>query len=312
MIGSSKDHPILRMIVSAVDGADHDRLQTALLDIARQRHGINIDIQQREGLCSLEGRTESDLYSVCDRLRDEYQIAINVGALKAVFLETIRNQAEAEGKYIRQAGGVGNYGRCRLRVEPNDPSKGYEFISDIRNGLVPNEYVKAVEQGVLSGMELGILAGLPVVDLKVTLYDGSYHETDSNEMAFKFAGSIAFKEAARKASPVLLEPVMAVAIDVPEELTAAIRAEIQNRRGRVENMQIADGFSEIRAIVPLSELLASSSMGLAECPMEFAGYEVVRDNGSSTDDSSEVAANKPNHPRPRTGFDSVTPEPEDE
>jgi elongation factor G len=161
-------------------------------------------------------------------------------------------------------------------------------------------------------MELGILEGFPVVDVKVTLYDGSYHEADSNEMAFKFAGATAFKEAAKKASPVLLEPMMAVEIEVPEELTAAIRSEIQTHRGRVENKLAANGFSEIKAVVPLSELLASSSIGLTEFPMEFAGYEAVRDNGSSDENGLGVTANKPNDPRPGSRSAMAQRPPEEE
>jgi elongation factor G len=298
MSGSSKGHPIFHLVVSAADGADDKRLQTALVEIAGQDPSVGINTQPQERLYSLEGRAESDLESVCDRLRDEYQLGINVGALKAVFLETIRKHAEAEGKYIRQTGGMGNYGHCKLRIDPSNPGKGYEFINDIRGGAVPNKYIKSIEKGVLGAMEMGILAGFPVVDVKVTLCDGSYHEGDSNEMAFKFAGSIAFKEAARKASPVVLELVMAVEIEVPEELTSAIRSEIQTHRGRVENRLTANGFSEIKAVVPLSELLASSSRGLAEFPMEFAGYEAVRDNGSSDENGSGVTANRPNDPRP--------------
>jgi elongation factor G len=312
MSGSSKDHAIMHLVISAADGADDERLQRALVGIAGQDTSVSVKTQPQERLYSLEGRTESDLESACYRLRDEYQLAINVGTLKPVFLETIRRQAEAEGKYIRQTGGMGNYGHCRLRIEPSDPGVGYEFVSDIRDGAVPNEYVKSIEQGVLAAMNQGILAGFPVVDVKATLYDGSYHEADSNEMAFKSAGSIAFKEAAKKANLVVLEPMMTLEIEIPEVLTAAIRSEIQTHRGSFENELTANGFSEIRAVVPLSELLASNSRGLAEFPMEFAGYEAVRDNGSSTDNSSGVTANKPNYPRPRTRFETATPEPGDE
>ena len=130
----------------------------------------------------------------CDRLRDDYHCAINVSPIKAVLLETIRKQTEAEGKYIRQTGGSGNYGHCRLRIEPNQPGKGYEFINDIKSGVVPKEYIKPIDQGIQGAMEVGILSGFPVADVKVTLFDGSYHDVDSNEMAFKFAGSMAFKE----------------------------------------------------------------------------------------------------------------------
>jgi elongation factor G len=165
-------------------------------------------------------------------------------------------------------------------VEPNAPGKGYEFINDIKGGVVPLEYIEPIDQGVQGALELGILAGFPIVDVKVTLYDGSYHEVDSNEMAFKFAGSIAFKEAARRASPVLLEPVMAVEVTVPEEQMGTIIGDINSRRGRIEGMEHLAGSQVIKAIVPLSELLSSRSRrGLAEYPMEFAGYVEVPHTG---------------------------------
>ena len=176
-------------------------------------------------------------------------------ASPVAFRETIRKAAEAEGKYIRQTGGSGNYGHCWLRVEPNAPGEGYEFINEIKGGVVPKEYIKPIDQGVQGAMELGILAGFPMVDVKVTLFDGSYHEVDSNEMAFKFAGSIAFKEAARKAHPVLLEPVMAVEVTVPEEFMGVIIGDINSRRGRIEGMEHAGGSQVIKAMVPVAELL---------------------------------------------------------
>jgi elongation factor G len=296
MSESSKGRPILRLVVSAVNASDDTQLQAALSQIAGQNISVNVNAQPQDGYYSLEGTTESDLDSICDRLRDEYHIAINVGPPTAILLETVRKQAEAEGKYIRQTGGSGNYGHCRIRIEPDEPGKGYEFINDIKGGSIPNEYIASIDQGIQAAMKQGVLAGFPVVDVRVTLYDGSYHETDSNPMAFTFAGSIAFKKAAKKASPVLLEPVMAIEIEVPEELAAAIRHDIDAHRGRIESNVTANGFSEIKAVVPLSELLVSAT-GIAVCQMDFAGYEAVRDSGSEDENESGVTANKPNHPR---------------
>ena len=311
MSESSKDRPILRLVVSPVNSADHAHLQAALVEIAGQNTSVNINAQPQEGQYRFEAATEFDLDSICDRLRAEYHLAIDVGPPTAILLETFRKRAEAEGKYIRQTGGSGNYGHCWLRVEPNESGKGYEFIDDIKAGVVPKEYIKPIDQGIQGAMGLGILAGFPVVDVKVTLFDGSYHEVDSNEMAFKFAGSIAFKEAAKKASPVLLEPMMAIEIDVPEELATATRREVYAHRGRIESNVTASGFSEIKAVVPLSELLVSSS-GIAVCPREFAGYEVVRDRGSSDEDASGVTANKPNSPRPNRRSEMARLDPEDD
>jgi elongation factor G len=230
---------------------------------------------------AIEPKTKADQEKMgvaLARLADE-DPTFKVGEPKVAFRETIRKKAEAEGKYIRQTGGSGNYGHCKLRIEPNEPGKGYEFINEIKSGSVPREYIKPIDQGVQGAIELGILAGYPMVDIKVTLYDGSYHEVDSNEMAFKIAGSIAFKEAARKASPVLLEPVMAVEVTVPEEFMGVIIGDINSRRGRIEGMEHIGGSQVIKAIVPLKEMfgyvndIRSSTQGRASYSMQFARYE---------------------------------------
>ena len=310
MRGSSTIHPMY-LTLSAVDVADDERLRAALAQIGGETLGVTIKADP-ESAYTISADGQLCLESICDRLRSEYHCAINVSQIKAVLLETIRIQTEAEGKYIRQTGGGGNYGHCKLRIEPNEPGKGYEFVNDLKGDVVPIEYVKPIDQGVQGALELGILAGFPIVDVKVTLCDGSHHEVDSNAMAFKFAGSIAFKEAARKARPVLLEPVMAIEIDVPEERGAAIRREVHGHRGRIERQRIVDGFSEIAAIVPLSELLDLASTGLAQFPMEFAGYEAVSDHGPSTDNGIGVTANKPNYPGPRRRSNTAPIEHEDD
>ena len=187
--------------------------------------------------------------------------------------------SRSRGQYIRQTGGSGNYGHCWLRVEPNEPGKGYEFINEIKGGVVPKEYIKPIDMGVRGAMEGGILAGFPMVDVKVALFDGSYHEVDSNENAFKIAGSVAFKEAAHKAKPVLLEPVMAVEVTVPEEFMGVIIGDINSRRGRIEGMEHAAGSQVIKAMVPLKEMfgyvneIRSSTQGRASYSMQFARYE---------------------------------------
>lgn len=299
------------LTVSASNSADGERLRAALDEIAAIEPEIGITAQPGN-VYNLLGNSKSQLESICDRICDNYRCGINVTSIKAAFLETIRSQAEAEGKYIRQTGGQGNYAHCMIRIEPNDPANGYQFTSDIKTGAVPQQYVKPIDDGIQEAMKRGILGGFPMVDLKATLYDGSYHDVDSNETAFKFAGSIALTEAAKKASPVLLEPVMALEIDVPEELTGATRREIRLHRGRIESEEPINGFCEIKAIVPLTELLTSASLGSAEIPMEFAGYEAVSDDGSSPDRDSGVTANKPNPARPRGRFDAASPQLEDE
>jgi len=311
MSESSKDRPILRLAVSAMNAADDSHLQAALLQIAGQNTSVSVNAQPQEGHYSLEAMTESALDSVCDRLRDEYRLAINVGPPTAILLETVRKEAEAEGKYIRQTGGSGNYGHCKLRIEPAEPGKGYQFINDTRAGSVPSEYIEFIDQGIRAAMKQGVLAGYPMVGVRVTLYEGSYHETDSNPVAFTLAGSIAFKEAAKKANPVLLEPMMAIEIEVPEKLAAATRHEVYAHRGRIESSVTANGFGEIKAVVPLSELLVSAS-GIAMCPTAFAGYEAIRDSGSSDENGSGVTANKPDGPRPGRRSEMARPDSEDE
>ena len=285
------------LTLSATDIADDERLRAALAGIGGEGPGVSINAQP-EKTCTLSGNSKSHLESICDRLRGEYHCAVDVSPIKAVLLETIRKESEAEGKYIRQIGGSGNYGHCKLRIEPNQPGKGYEFINNIKGGVVPKEYFKPIDEGIQGAMEQGILFGFPIVDVRVTLYAGSSHEVDSNEMAFRFAGSMAFKDAARRACPIVIEPVMAVEIGVPEKLGPTIRREVYGHRGSTERQRIVDGLCEIRAIVPLSELLESATRVLAQFPMEFAGYEAVSDHGPSTDSGTGVTANKPNYPRP--------------
>jgi elongation factor G len=181
-------------------------------------------------------------------------VEANVGKPQVAYRETIRKASQAEGKFIRQTGGRGQYGHVKIRVEPNEPGKGFEFINEIVGGVVPKEYIKPVHQGIEEALEGGVLAGYPVVDVKATLYDGSYHEVDSSEMAFKIAGSMAFKEAARRGTPVLLEPVMAVEVVAPEDFAGTVMGDLSSRRGRIEGMEHRAGSQVIKAIVPLAEM----------------------------------------------------------
>lgn len=312
MRGSSKGRHFLYLTVSAVDSVDEERLRKALTEIDSRDPKISFNPQVKRGAFVIEGDSESQLDSVCDRLRDEYKITIHVGAPIAILLETVRKSGEAEGKYIRQVGGSGNYGHCKLRVEPNEPGKGYSFTNLVPADLLPNEYVSSVDRGVWGAMQSGILHGHPTVDLKVTLVDGSYHVQDSNPKAFEIAGSIAFEHAARKASPVLLEPVMLVEIDVPDAFTPMVEPDIFKRRGRIDRMVSENGRSEIRAIVPVAELLASGFSSLTECPTQFAGYEAVSDDGTSDENGQGVTANKPNRPLAGGRSEMAWPEPDGE
>jgi elongation factor G len=259
--------------------ADQEKMGVALARLADEDPTFKVRTDEDSGQTIISGMGELHLEILVERMKREHKVEANVGEPKVAFRETIRKKAEAEGKYIRQTGGSGAWGVCELRVEPNTPGAGYEFINAIKSGVVPKEFIKPIDQGVQGALEMGILAGYPIVDVKVTLFDGSYHEVDSNEMAFKIAGSIAFKEAARKASPVLLEPVMAVEVTVPEEFMGVIIGDINSRRGRIEGMEHIGGSQVIKAIVPLKEMfgyvndIRSSTQGRASYSMQFARYE---------------------------------------
>jgi elongation factor G len=270
---------VISVAIEPKTKADQEKMGIALARLADEDPTFKVRTDEDSGQTIISGMGELHLEILVDRMRREHKVEANVGEPKVAFRETIRKKAEAEGKYIRQTGGSGNYGHCWLRIEPNEPGKGYEFVNDVKGGAVPKEYVKPIDQGVQGALELGILAGYPIVDVKVTLFDGSYHDVDSNEMAFKFAGSIAFKEAARKASPVLLEPLMAVEVTVPEEHMGTIIGDINSRRGRIEGMEHLAGSQVIKAIVPLKEMfgyvndIRSSTQGRASYSMQFARYE---------------------------------------
>ena len=270
---------VISVAIEPKTKADQEKMGIALSRLADEDPTFKVRTDDESGQTIISGMGELHLEILVDRMRREHKVEANVGEPKVAFRETIRKKAEAEGKYIRQTGGSGHYGHCKLRIEPNVPGKGYEFINEIKSGSVPKEFIKPIDQGVQGAIELGILAGYPLVDIKVTLYDGSYHEVDSDEMAFKIAGSIAVKEAARKASPVLLEPVMAVEVTVPEEHMGTIIGDINSRRGRIEGMEHIGGSQVIKAIVPLKEMfgyvndIRSSTQGRASYSMQFARYE---------------------------------------
>ena len=247
--------------------------------LAQEDPTFKVHTDPDSGQTIISGMGELHLEIIVDRMMREYKVEANVGKPQVAYRETIRKKAEAEGKYIRQTGGSGNYGHVKIRVEPNEPGKGFEFVDAIKGGVVPKEYIKPTEQGIREALQGGVLAGYEIVDVKATLYDGSYHDVDSNEMAFKIAGSMAFKEAARKATPVLLEPVMSVEVVVPEEYMGTIIGDLNSRRGRIEGMEHRAGSQVIKANVPLSEMfgyathMRSSTQGRANYSMHFNRYE---------------------------------------
>ncbi len=273
--------PVISVAVEPKTKADQEKMGMALSKLAQEDPTFKVHTDPDSGQTIISGMGELHLEIIVDRMMREYKVEANVGKPQVAYRETIRRKSEAEGKYIRQTGGRGQYGHAKIRIEPNEPGKGYEFINEVVGGSVPKEFIKPIDQGIQEALEGGILAGYPMVDVKVELYDGSYHDVDSNEMACKIAGSMAFKEAARKASPVLLEPVMAVEVVTPEDYAGVIMGDLSSRRGRIEGMEHRAGSQVIKAIVPLAEMfgyathMRSSTQGRAEYSMHFARYEEV-------------------------------------
>ncbi len=272
--------PVIDVAVEPKTKADQEKMGIALQKLAQEDPTFRVQTDQETGQTIIRGMGELHLEIIVDRMMREFNVQANVGKPQVAYRETIRKPAEADGKFIRQSGGRGQYGHAKIRIEPN-PGKDYEFVNDIKGGSVPKEYIKPIDEGVKEAMEGGFLAGYPMVDVKVTLYDGSYHEVDSSEMAFKIAGSMAFKEAARKASAVLLEPIMSIEVVVPEEYMSAIIGDLNSRRGRIEGMEHRAGSQVIRGHVPLSEMfgyatqMRSNTQGRATYSMHFSKYEEV-------------------------------------
>ena len=273
--------PVISVAVEPKTKADQEKMGMALGKLAQEDPTFKVHTDPDSGQTIISGMGELHLEIIVDRMMREYKVEANVGKPQVAYRETIRRKSEAEGKYIRQTGGRGQYGHAKIRIEPNEPGKGYEFVNEIVGGSVPKEFIKPIDHGIKEAMEGGVLAGYEMVDVKAILYDGSYHDVDSNEMAFKIAGSMAFKEAARKASPVLLEPVMSVEVVTPEDYAGVIMGDLSSRRGRIEGMEHRAGSQVIKAIVPLAEMfgyathMRSSTQGRAEYSMHFARYEEV-------------------------------------
>jgi elongation factor G len=271
--------PVIAVAVEPKTKSDQEKMGVALGKLAQEDPTFKVNTDPDSGQTIIAGMGELHLEILVDRMMREFNVQANVGKPQVAYRETIRKPAQAEGKYIRQTGGSGQYGHVRIRLEPNLPGKGYEFINDVVGGVIPKEFIKPVDQGIKEAMEGGVLAGYEMVDVKATLYDGSYHDVDSNEMAFKIAGSMAFKEAARRASPVLLEPVMSVEVVVPEEYMGTIIGDLSSRRGRIEGIEHRAGSQVIKAMVPLAEMfgyatnMRSNTQGRATFSMHFSRYE---------------------------------------
>ncbi|MBO2522219.1 MAG: elongation factor G [Firmicutes bacterium] len=276
--------PVIDQAIEPKTKADQDKLALALQRLAEEDPTFQVRTDEETGQTIIRGMGELHLEIIVDRLLREFKVEANVGKPQVAYRETIRSSVKQEGKFIRQTGGRGQYGHVWLEIEPNERGKGFEFINKIVGGVVPKEYIPAVEAGVREAMENGVLAGYPMVDVKVTLFDGSYHEVDSSEMAFKLAASIGFKEGARKADPVLLEPIMKVEVVTPEDFMGDVVGDLNARRGRIEGMERRGNGQVIRALVPLASMfgyatdLRSLTQGRAVYTMHFSHYEEVPAN----------------------------------
>jgi elongation factor G len=276
--------PVISVAVEPKTKADQEKMGLALQRLAKEDPSFRVSTDQESGQTIISGMGELHLEIIVDRMKREFKVEANVGKPQVAYRETIRAKVESEGKFVRQSGGRGQYGHVWLKLEPNEQGKGYEFINGVVGGSVPREYVPAVDKGIKEACETGVIAGYPVVDIKVTLFDGSYHDVDSNEMAFKIAGSIGFKEGFRRAKPVLLEPIMKVEVVTPEDYSGDVIGDLNRRRGQITGMDETPAGKAITAEVPLAEMFGyattvrSMSQGRATFTMEFGKYMEVPPN----------------------------------
>ena len=276
--------PVISVAVEPKTKADQEKMGVALQRLAKEDPSFRVHTDQESGQTIISGMGELHLEIIVDRMKREFKVEANVGKPQVAYRETIRATVESEGKFVRQSGGRGQYGHVWLKLEPQEPGKGYEFVNGITGGSVPREYIPAVDKGIREACETGVIAGYPVVDVKVTAFDGSYHEVDSSEMAFKIAGSIGFKDGFRRARPVLLEPIMKVEVVTPEEYSGDVIGDLNRRRGQIMGMDETPAGKSIIADVPLSEMFGyattvrSMSQGRATFTMEFAKYTEVPPN----------------------------------
>ncbi|MGL2816730.1 elongation factor G [Helicobacter pylori] len=276
--------PVIHIAVEPKTKADQEKMGVALGKLAEEDPSFRVMTQEETGQTLIGGMGELHLEIIVDRLKREFKVEAEIGQPQVAFRETIRSSVSKEYKYAKQSGGRGQYGHVFIKLEPKEPGSGYEFVNEISGGVIPKEYIPAVDKGIQEAMQNGVLAGYPVVDFKVTLYDGSYHDVDSSEMAFKIAGSMAFKEASRAANPVLLEPMMKVEVEVPEEYMGDVIGDLNRRRGQINSMDDRLGLKIVNAFVPLVEMfgystdLRSATQGRGTYSMEFDHYGEVPSN----------------------------------
>ena len=273
--------PVIRVAIEPKTKAGQEKMGLALVKLAEEDPTFKTYTDEETGQTIIAGMGELHLEIIVDRLLREFKVEANVGAPQVAYKETVRKKVDQETKYKRQSGGSGQYGHVKITVEPNESGKGYEFVNAVVGGAIPKEFIPAVDAGIQGALQSGVIAGFPVVDVKVTLYDGSYHEVDSSEMAFKIAGSMAFKEAMRKADPVLLEPIMKVSVIVPDEYLGTVIGDLTSRRGQIQGQEARPGAQQVDALVPLANMfgyatdLRSNTQGRGQYTMEPHSYAEI-------------------------------------
>ena len=306
--------PVISVTLSPKFHDDWDKLQSALSVLTQQDQGMRTATQSTERRVTVSGMGELHLEVICDRLVREFGVPLEVEKPTVIYLETIRKHAAAEGKYIRQVGGRGQYAHVAIELEPGDAESGYQFTNQSPEGAVPRQFVESIDSGIQEAMKGGVLAGKEIVDVRAVLRDGSYHVEDSNELSFKIAASMAFREAIRKANPIVLEPLMSVHIVAGEDFAGAIMGDLNSRRGRIEDIGHSANGVVIHATAPLAELLGyqshlrSMTQGRSSSTMQFTRYESIRNDGGSGPDEVGVPANKPKPPTQRHGAASAKPD----
>ena len=276
--------PVISVAVEPATKNDQQKMGVALQKLAEEDPTFRVRTDEETGQTIISGMGELHLQIIVDRMLREFHVDCKVGEPQVAYRETIRKTVEAEGKFVRQSGGHGQYGHCWLKLEPQEPGEGFTFENKVVGGAIPKEFIKPVEDGVRQAMESGVVAGYPMVDIKATVFDGSFHEVDSSEAAFKVAGSMAFKNGAEKANPVLLEPYVKVEVTVPEEYMGDVIGDLNSRRGRIEGMEARNGAQVINGFVPLSVMfgystdLRSKTQGRGNYSMEVAYYDEVPKN----------------------------------
>jgi len=276
--------PVIQLAIEPKSKADQEKLGVAIAKLVNEDPTLRVNTDQETGQTILAGMGELHLEIIVDRMRREFGVEANVGKPQVAYRETIRVKAEGEGRHVRQSGGKGQYGHCKIRIEPIEEGKGFEFENKVVGGTIPKEFIPAIEKGIAERLEGGLIAGFPMSDLRVSVYEGSYHDVDSSEMAFKIAGSLAIQDAVKRAKPVLLEPIMSVEVVVPDEYMGPVNGDLISRRGRLEGMEMRGSTQVIKSMVPLSEMfgyateLRSRTQGRAAFTMHFGRYEEVPTN----------------------------------